>query len=369
LKREEGNYEIWLAEGEKCVESLKTLNSDAVVLGFVNFNSEYSEYYEDYFKNADVVIFEDNDVKGWMNTKEIVKTLKDIVNSIRVFRFKGKGYPTGYDIADFLKENDEEDFWAFYEEMPYLYKNFDNDKVVITSNLLMSNIQQPESLLPTLLDIPKGVVGVIGGRAGDGKSLYSLYCALYGWYNYKIKTTIISLEDPLFVIINRIKQLIRTKFDNRFDEYGDAITVVRLSNLNLIREGRFTQSGQAFLNLLENQAIVNELIFIDPAGMLLGDENSNQNVQLIVQYVQYIAEKNNISIILIHHKRKFTDNATEDMDILRGAGALTANARWVALLTKSANDIYLKIIKNNYLPLKRNAIILENIIDIGGSDV
>jgi archaellum biogenesis ATPase FlaH len=344
--------EIWLAEGEKCAEALKpfAIDANAIVLGFNSFEVQYQEYLEEYFRQANIVIFEDNDETGYRNTKAIQKTLEPIVNTIRVVRFRGNP-KKGYDIADFIQESSEEDFWVLLDNADYLYKNVETQKYVIDIEALTQPIPEPQILLPELLNIPKGVIGILASRGGEGKSMFSLYCAIYGAINEGLKTTFISLEDSYYIILYRIKHLIDTYFDSNYEAIAGKIVVERINHINLLKDGEWTRRGNYFFEKVEEHLTNSDLVFIDPVGMLFSDENNNEIIEAIFQRLMRLTERTNGNIVMIHHLRKKDNDSKEG---LRGAAALFDNSRWVALLHRYYNGVKVRIIKNNYLPMTNN---------------
>jgi len=103
--------EIWIVEGEKCVEMLqlkRDINTtNAVIIGY-NAKSDFINANElngilGYFSDKTVRIFVDNDVTGIKNTLELIELFKQYTNKIYIVDFDE--FAAKYDVADFLEEH------------------------------------------------------------------------------------------------------------------------------------------------------------------------------------------------------------------------------------------------------------------------
>lgn len=105
VKAIERNETVFIVEGEKDVENLKKLGLTATC----NFDgaskniqkSKWRESYNQYFKNADVVILPDNDDSGIAHAEHIAKSLNGIASSIRIVKLPG--LPEKGDVSDWLE--------------------------------------------------------------------------------------------------------------------------------------------------------------------------------------------------------------------------------------------------------------------------
>ncbi len=351
--------EIWLAEGEKCVETLKPIAKEyhAVVLGFNNFTKEFIDFYEDYFRFKDIVIFEDADEKGYKNTKQIVEVLQNIVNSIKLVEFRNKG--NGYDIADFLRDNAQQDFEILYENSKVLVSNLNFAEYNLGTDMLMSHIPEPTILLEGYYDVPAGVVSVFAGKGGEGKSLLSIYFSILLAQEGK-KTAIVSLEDSFNTILLRYQKMLNKHFNGDYSIVNGMVKIIRLSDFNLFKDGELTKTGRHFIYMLRKLCADRDMVFIDPIGFLFTDENSNNSVELLMHKLQSIAETTNCTVVLVHHLNKINN---DDYNSIRGASAIANNARHVAILHKEQGTLKVKVIKNNYYYLSEHNF--YNLVDNG----
>ena len=93
---------VWLAEGEKCADSLIQLGlcGTCTVGGSGNWLDSYAMY----FKDKDVVILPDYDEAGDNYASCASESLKDVARSVRVLNLGMSGLEKGYDVADYIQD-------------------------------------------------------------------------------------------------------------------------------------------------------------------------------------------------------------------------------------------------------------------------
>ena len=103
---------VFIVGGEKDVETLRKYGLTATTNdnGEGNWRSELNQYLRD----RDVVILEDNDAKGQKHGKVVSKSLEGIARSLRVIRFPE--LDAGGDVTDYLSSRTIDDFHNKVEE-------------------------------------------------------------------------------------------------------------------------------------------------------------------------------------------------------------------------------------------------------------
>jgi hypothetical protein len=106
-----------------------------------------------------------------------------------------------------------------------------------------------------------------------------------------------------------------------------------------------------------------DLVVIDPlsCALSLANENDNLSMGQASQALAQLGADTNCAIVLVHHASK-QGSDTSSQNSARGATALTARARWVAMLTRQdGGDIKLAIVKANYgAPPPRTILLRRN---------
>lgn len=102
FRQYESGEKVYIVEGEKCVDACHSFGmKNTVTVGSSNDFRYKGKKFAPFFKGADIVILQDNDSPGEKLTKEIIATLKEVANSIKVIvpdKSREKA-----DIADFFQ--------------------------------------------------------------------------------------------------------------------------------------------------------------------------------------------------------------------------------------------------------------------------
>ena len=98
---------VWLSEGEKCAEALKSVG--LVGTCTAGGSGNWLDSYAMYFADKDVVILPDYDEAGENYAKSASESLKDVARSVRVLNLGMSGLEKGYDVADFIESMSQSD--------------------------------------------------------------------------------------------------------------------------------------------------------------------------------------------------------------------------------------------------------------------
>ncbi len=190
-----------------------------------------------------------------------------------------------------------------------------------------------------------GYVTLTVAPGGVGKSMFTMLEALSVATGKNltgsppIKTgpvLIYNTEDPQDEVERRIMALCKhnginsRKLDNVYYASG-----VQSPLRFVVSQGggaQITHDRQTLEDLIEEHNIV--LVVIDPFVRCHGvNENSNSEIDLVVQQLSAMAVTTQCAVSVVHHTRKLANNGDNDtMDISRGASALVSAARIVHVL-------------------------------------
>jgi len=196
-----------------------------------------------------------------------------------------------------------------------------------------------------------GYVTLTVAPGGVGKSMYTMLEAMSVatgknlTRNPPIRTgpvLIYNTEDPQDEIERRLMALCKhnginsRKLDNVF--YASGVQSPLRFVVSQAGGAQITHDREILEEIIKEHNIV--LVVIDPFIRCHGvNENSNAEIDLVVQQLSALAVSTQCSISVVHHTRKLSANADNDtMDISRGASALVSAARIVHTLTPPSEE-------------------------------
>lgn len=225
--------------------------------------------------------------------------------------------------------------------------------------------EEPPALDFVMPGVLRKSVGLLIGAGSIGKSMFMLQLSasiagagdLLGLgVSGSKKVVYLSLEDPSDVVINRYHALGKILDLNARKAVIDNLKVGSLYGRTLDMS---QETGLELLNLqLPDQF---DLLIIDTLSRShSSEEKDNGEMSRLVSSFEALANAKNASIILVHHVAKANiadDSEASISHLARGAGALTDNARWVALLHKPTDKdglnkesfVKFSIAKTNYM--------------------
>lgn len=182
--------------------------------------------------------------------------------------------------------------------------------------------------------LPKNIVAEICATGGTGKSIFALQFAHMmaggekGFYPFSVagepkKVLYLSLEDDQDELDRRlwaITELGENKPENLFalSLVGKEMTLMESDQSgNPVR----TQTFSALDRSLEGQGI--ECLILDPYSRAFTGlkENDNGHGTAVIKACEYLSQKHNLAVILIHHANKQSQNSNYEINQSMGRGA------------------------------------------------
>ncbi len=282
---------IMLAEGEKCVESLRTALSDTAagdtaVLGFVKASEweHIGETAQDIILNKKIIIFQDNDEPGKRNTAGLVNYLK---KPVTVVDFADK--PAKYDIANWIEDGgDIAGAMQKYERTVAPVIDTDPDA------LPASQIKPvpPQFILKDYMPLIKNDINMLAAFGGHGKTWIALNCGIRAVLGgMKVK----------YWIRESTREYLRYRLDLLLPLYPGKDRII-LNNLFLC------DVSKPFDSL--SQSCPYDLVILDPyLSFFTGDdENKNkENRDFIEPFIQF-SNKTKTTFLFLHHAGKNRDS-------------------------------------------------------------
>lgn len=341
--------DIWLFEGEKCVDIAEKLNLLVTTSGGAT-----SSHDADWgpLKNRNIIIWPDNDKEGLEYSKEVAHRLLALNCHVRQVDIEHLNLPEKGDIFDWLSANPHADI----QQVPLI------DVLVIeSSNILYS---KASDIKPAPINwlwrehFARGKYSMIVGDPGLGKSQLTAYIASIvtqaGIWPDKTaceqsgEVIILSAEDdPACTIVPRLiaaganlnKVNIIEAVKAGCDYRGNPV----------LKQFDFITDIEELDKMLANNTNVTTVI-IDPLSAYLGNTNSHNNsdVRTVLTPIAKLAEKYNIAMICVSHLNKAGNGNA--MSRVSGSIAFIAASRAAFIVVKDKEDAEKRLfiqIKNN----------------------
>ena len=367
--------DVWLHEGETCVEAMEKYNFIATTSG-----SSSSIGVTDLtpLRNRKVNIWPDNNSVGFNYAVEATKKLIALGCTVRWVDTSQLNLPDGGDIVDWLTrkpcetEDDVKNIKEDIYSLPLIEPNFSD----ITSDEEVKNYGDSKRSTDaayinyrnaSVIEIKpydwlwvdrfaRGKVSMLSGHPGLGKSQASASMAANitrgrAWPD-KTKCAIgrvifLSAEDDAAdTIVPRLKA---ADADLTLIDIIDS--VVEVNEHGVALEGQFNlvtdmAALEQLLIKLENVAV----IFIDPITAYLGntDDHKNSRVRSVLSPLAKLAEKYNVAIICVSHHNK--SGSQEALLRVVGSIGFVAASRAAFAIVKDKEDENRRL----FLPLKNN---------------
>ena len=303
------NDSVYIAGGEKDVESLvkhgltATTNSG----GEGNWKPEFNNY----LRGRDVVILEDNDLKGQKHGQTISEGLMGIAKTIKVVRFPE--LQKGGDVSDYLISHSLQDLINLVEKAPIFtgsyneyFGNASSDTLKIREQLKTWNqIRELNITFEWQVDrlIPKEAITILFGKGGIGKTWLVMDIARcigsgIDYLGYKAKQApvfFIDFENPVAVLNTRTQRM------------GEATGVSFWCVWDEPKPPKLDSVDWEQYKGFPKGAV---LIFDTLRASHSKDENSSEHMAMVMERVKELRDCG-FTVILLHHTPKNSEKISK----------------------------------------------------------
>ena len=317
--------EIFLVEGEKDVESLRSLGlvSSCNPMGAKKWREEFTAH----FQGKHVAILPDNDEPGREHGAMVAKALYPVAASVKVVDLPD--LPEKGDVSDWIAAGGtKEALYALADQTPPYRPEWAMDCVSAADFMKVEIVLNP--LIEGLMNERESLL--VCGPSGLGKSVLTLNMALaaglggdaglWGMFPFSrpLRTLFIQSENSAAGTQARLRKIIQA-----MPELAPA-----LDNIVLPRDIRMTGelTDEAFQRRLVDSCrrFCVDLLVLDPLISFHGqDENDNAAMRRSLDCLTGICDQANVGTIVVHHVGK----QTTDNGVFAGRGA-SAIGDWAA---------------------------------------
>ena len=286
-------------------------------------------------------------------TKNPISGLDDYLEILQDYAMKRDMQALAYDITKSLQSN--------FSGLELQAKVTNLTEKINSSNRLeileinnISNIEDKEVdfICKGWLPIPVRTVSLVTAPGGTGKSWFVLQFAIRAIQEQKIKKAFLWLsEDPKEISKNRFNKIYNkvVKLTNEFIK--SKIDISDSATIQFLYDDQRKVEVSPLFSHFKAKLQEYDLIILDPLIAFYGtDENNNSSARRFMQLFTDWANKENKTIIFIHHSTK---NTTQS----RGASAFVDAVRTVYEIdkvrdkegnVKESNKRVIKLTKDNY---------------------
>jgi len=211
-------------------------------------------------------------------------------------------------------------------------ENLEDNRKSIVSPVCITNIKEEEIefYIKDWLPIPKKAITIIAGSGGAAKSALTLQALMR-----------MSIENPKLKIFAWLSEDLKGYSKQRFNHFKDVFFRNAKENTfrNLTIAGndaipfflldvssRGINTNEKFYQF-KNDVKDYDVIVLDPLiAFFGGEENNNTHARAFMNELNEWVAKENKTIILVHHSRKFNKEGRDESNV-RGAGAIVDASR------------------------------------------
>jgi len=286
-------------------------------------------------------------------TKNPINRLDDYIDILQDYTIKREMQTLAYDITKNLQSN------ITGIELQAKINNL-TEKINSTNNIELLDIQnineikdkEVEFICEEWLPIPVRTVSLITAPGGTGKSWFVLQLAIRAIQEKKITKAFLWLsEDPKEISKNRFNKVYDKVLKLNDESIKSKIDISDSPTIQFLYDDQRKVEVSPLFMHFKVKLQEYDLIILDPLIAFYGtDENNNSSARRFMQLFTDWANKENKTIIFIHHSTK---NTTQS----RGASAFVDAVRTVYELDKiknkdgevqESNKRVVKLTKDNY---------------------
>lgn len=332
--------EIFIVEGEKCVEAIRTAFAESAgsLLGVFAVTTnphgagKWRDEFAPYFTGKKVVVIPDNDAPGRDHAQAVATSVSRYTVGVKWLELPVEEKD---DVADYLEDHSFSDLIALAKAAPVWRRREDSGLLIPAHDFIRH--------VPNVVDwrvegiIEKGTSGFVIALPKSGKSfsVTDLTVALASgspWMEQKVseptRVALVSREDAPGLTARRLKRAMLGRNLNLEDQIWET---------NLLVNTR----AQSHEFLLENDEHVAELIhamqqkkiefcILDVLNVLHdADENDNTEMRRVLSRVSHIRKEVGCQVCIVHHSVKDWDDTKTLSQLARGSSAIAGFAEFI----------------------------------------
>ena len=322
---------VYIAEGEKDVETLRTWG----LVATCNFDGagpkKWKRNYNQYFAGRDVVVLADNDSVGLQHAANIVSSLRTITRSVKMLKFRGGD---GYDVTDWAQDgHSKEDLLERVRETKSVVENKD---LIITANALMKlDLPKPSWIIPGI--IPEGL-SLLAGKPKIGKSWLALDLgiALASEHGRALGQIAVGGQECLYLALEDNERRLQSRLDVLLQDDEAPEDLIFATRWPRLDEGGLREIEE-FLDKYPHT----RLIIIDTLQRIRARDNSHKPYEVdynaLLPLQDLVSSHAGLGVMVIHHLRKLASN--DPLELVSGTTGLTGAADTILVLTRPRGGV------------------------------
>jgi len=353
------NIPVFIVEGEKDVETLRSLN----LVGTTNpmGAGKWKPDYNCYFKDAKVILLPDNDRPGREHMGKVMENLKGIA-TLKYIELPG--LRDKQDVSDWIQAGNKRKQLMELVKKTQAVKaeNKDDIKTFTLKELLAESLPPVKWLVQDIL--PEGL-SLLLGKPKIGKSFlaFNFACAIASGTNAlsnmkteKTGVLYFAIEDHKRRLQDRVVKMV-----NAMIQAGEEIP----DNLEFsLHMKKLQEGGMDQLKRLIDSRPEIKFIIIDTLGRVRKTSSGGNAYEIdtdLIGEVQELCKTRNISILLLHHTKKMKES--DYIDDCSGSTGITGSVDTILKLSRNRNE------KEAILQVTGRDIIHEQELAISFNDI
>ena len=324
--------QVWVVEGEKCVEAMRKLGLTATTSTDGAKSARQTNWTP--LAGKKVVVLPNNDEAGRAYAGTVTEILHLLIPPARV-KILDRGLPEGADIADYVEATAHTEPDKLAKVGPALAQLAERSPEVPVHDLLvvtLSDVEPEEVEFIWPGRIPRGKLTMCVGDPGVGKSFLSTDVAARVTRGERWPDSDQNAPQGDVVILSAedgVADTIRPRCEAAGADLArvHVVTAVCACGDNKERHFDLTQDLQRLRYLVDRKRAI--LVVIDPLSAYLGETNTHRDatVRAVLAPVARMAAETGVAVLAVAHLNK--NSATRSVYRTGGSIAFTASARSV----------------------------------------
>ena len=289
----------------------------------------------------------------YIMTKNPVSRLDDYLEILQDYAMKRDMQTLAFDITKSLQENISGlELQAKVANLTEKIANSNQLEILEIDNIANIEDKEVDFICKGWLPVPVRTVSLVTAPGGTGKSWFVLQLAIRAIQEQKIQKAFLWLsEDPKEISKNRFNKIFDKVVKLKDESIKSKIDISDSPTIQFLYDDQRKVEVSPLFSHFKAKLQEYDLIILDPLIAFYGtDENNNSSARRFMQLFTDWANKENKTIIFIHHSTK---NTTQS----RGASAFVDAVRTVYEIdrlkdkegnVKESNKRVIKLTKDNY---------------------